>query len=256
MVKLHSYERMVIESGVNHYKVVGPGLIWPKPWQKTLTTFSIAPQIQALQIKAVTSKEDIPIDFSLQVLYRVDPTLLTQDLLPNVPGLNKRGWQTVVQWRTELVLRSLLTAYSWGDLKNQTAQQRLQRHLTRVVGDLVQAVGLVIMEIYLFKLELPVELQQSFIRVGRNRVEARGRAMVLKEYLDVFGTNLPAAMPHVLRWELMNLLHKKGYPHLVLAASDFFKEGFSPDENEGSPFVQLPLAANPNGHKGGLKELR
>lgn len=256
MIKLKPYERVVIESGVNHYKVVGPGLIWRKPWQKTLTTFSVAPQIQALHIKAVRSVEDIPIDFSLQVLYRVDTTLFTTDLLPNVPGLNESGWQSVLQWRTEAVLRSLLTAYSWCDLKKQAVQQQLQRHLTRVVGDLVQVVGLAIMEIYLLKMEFPVELQESLIQAGRDGVEAKGRAIVLKEYLDIFGANLPEAMPHVLRWELMNLLNKKGHLQLLLATSNLFKNGISPNEGEGIPLVQMRLSGDQNGQNGVSKASR
>lgn len=53
MMKLNPNERLLIENGVNSYKVVGLGLVWLKPWQTTLSGFSVASRGQEFQFELV-----------------------------------------------------------------------------------------------------------------------------------------------------------------------------------------------------------
>jgi hypothetical protein len=62
-------------------------------------------------------------------------------------------------------------------------------------------------------------LQRTIIRSEQDGIEAGGRAKVLKEYFDIFGDRLSQAMPYIVQWELLNTLHKKGNPQLLLGAS-------------------------------------
>lgn len=53
MLKLRPNERLLVEYGVNQYHLVGPGLVWPRPWHKVLTKLNIGPQAESLQINEV-----------------------------------------------------------------------------------------------------------------------------------------------------------------------------------------------------------
>ena len=91
-------------------------------------------------------------------------------------------------------------------------------------------VGLEIIAICLVKTELPANLQKTLIQAEQDNIEAQGRAGVLKNYMEVFGDNLPQAMPYIMQWELMNTIHKNGDPKIFLT-----NENISP---------KIPLAMN------------
>lgn len=246
MIKLNPNERLLIESGVNRYKLVGPGLIWLKPWQKGLTTFSVAPQVQTLRFEAIHTLEEIPIDVKIQMLYRVDPNLFDDDLLSVIPGLNAGGWQSTLQWQTETTLRRLLAAYNWQKLRSQIIQRRLERHLTKTVADQLNSVGLNLISVHLIKIELPFKLQQVVVQTERDGIEARGRAFVLKEYRDIFGPNLPQAMPHIMQWELLNMLRNNDQSQLLLATSNLSASPSTLEEGITHPMFQLNLPLTEN----------
>lgn len=242
MTTLNPNERWVIESGINHYQVIGPGWVWIKPWQRVITKLEVEPQGQALQFNEVRTAENVPLNVALQVLYQVDPDLFTADLLPKLPKLNEAGWQYVLKWRAEHTLRSLLVGYAWQELGKVETQHKLERRLTQTLADALKVIGLKIIAVYLVKIELPADLQQTLIQVEQDGLEPRGRAAVLKEYFDLFGHNLPQAMPYIVQWELLNMLRKNGNPNLILTASGLSLDQDHTPEPVPSVFqMQLPL---------------
>ncbi len=241
MIKLNPNQRLLIESWINHYRVVGPGLIWLKPWQKALATLNIGPQGRSLRYEAVRTAEGIPIDIDLKILYRIDPDLFQNQLLPKVEWLNSGGWPNILEWRTESVLRQLVVSYGWRDLSHQPVRKRLERHLTQTLASVVKNIGLNVMTICLVKTELPIRLQKTMVQAEMDGIEARGRTAVLREYLDIFSQDLPQTMQQIVQWELLNMLHKKGDPHLLLTSSSLSLDNFSTEKGEPRPSLQLGL---------------
>jgi hypothetical protein len=185
----------------------------------------------------------MPMNVTIQVLYRVDPALFNDELLPKIPALSIGGWQNLVQWRTEAILRPLLADYIWRSLGQQTNQQRLERCLTQTLADLLKGVGLNISAVCLIKTELPANLQETLIRVERNNVEAQGRATALKVYAEIFGPDLTLAMPQIMQWEWLSVLRKNGSSAVVLTSEFPFQT--YPSESGFTPPVfqmELPLA--------------
>lgn len=90
MFRLNQDYRILVEVGVNRYKLFGPGLVWLMPWQKILAEIHIAPQVQLLQVNEVQTTELVPVNVSLQVLYRITPENFSDDLARAMPY--------IVQW--------------------------------------------------------------------------------------------------------------------------------------------------------------
>ncbi len=247
MTRLNPNERWLIESGVNHYKVVGPGRVWLAPWQRVLAALFVGPQSQSLPFNEVRTGEDIPVKMTLQVLYKIDPELFTDELLPKIPGLNEGGWQNILRWRTEHVLRQLIAGYAWRELGKQTIQQRLERQLTQTLADYLKVVGLTVMSVCLIRTELPDTLQQTIIRAERDGIEPRGRALVLKEYFEIFGHDLPQAMPYIVQWELLNTLQKNGKAQFLLTSSALSPEGQPSGAGSIPPIFQMQLPVPQDG---------
>lgn len=237
MFKLNPNERLVVESGLNRYKVVGPGRIWLAPWQTALTRLYIGPQEMALSFVEIPTGEHIPVDVELRLLYQIDPALFSPALLPQLPRLNEGGWAAILRWRTEYVLRPLIAAYGWRELGQPVIQQRVERHLRQTLTDLVQPVGLSLPAASLVKVGLPAELQQTLLQAERDSLEPLGRAEVLKRYVELFGPDLAEAMPYIVQWEVLNALHKEGHLQILLTDAGLL-DGRSP---RSEPLFQLPL---------------
>lgn len=242
MPKLNPNERLLIESGVNHYQVVGPGWVWVKPWQKSLVQFYIGSQSQALTFDEVRTADNIPLNLTVQLLYRVDPALFSESLLPSLPFLHGGVWQKILSWRSEYVLRQMLLAYKWEELSQPGVQTRLERRLGQTVSEFVKVVGLRVLTVCLVKIELPSALQQTLVQVHQDSLEPRGRAQVLQEYVKIFGADLPRVMPYIIQWELMNTLHKNSQTQLLLTNSALSLNGHTASQ----PVYQLPLPFFPN----------
>jgi len=153
---------------------------------------------------------------TVQILYKVDPDLLTTDLLSRISGLNDGGWHKILKWQTEYVLRLMAGQYAWRQLNREDVQKRLERHLTQTLTGRLKIVGLNIMSVCLVKTELPAGLQHTLIQAEKDTIEAEARAKVLKSYLEIFGPNLTKVMPYIIQWELMTAIHKKGDPKALL----------------------------------------
>ncbi len=240
-IKLNPNERLLIESRVNQYKVVGPGWVWLTPRQHPLTTLYIGPSSQAFQFDEVRTVEEVPLKITVQVLYRIDPHLFTNDLLSKIPGLNDGGWSGILHWQTEYVLRLLVADYAWRDLGRQQVQERLERQLTQTLADRLKTIGLDIGSVCLVKTELPLNLQKTLIQAERDQIEAQGRAAVLKEYFDIFGDSLPRAMPYIIQWELLNTIHKNDHPQLLLTAAGLSLEPPLPEAGLPDAVYQMEL---------------
>jgi hypothetical protein len=50
-------------------------------------------------------------------------------------------------------------------------------------------------------------------------LESQGRALILKEYFDLFGHNLPQVMPYLAQWELLSKLRKDSNLDLILTSN-------------------------------------
>jgi regulator of protease activity HflC (stomatin/prohibitin superfamily) len=241
MATLNPSERLLIENGFNHYQVIGPGWIWLKPWQRVLTKLDVGPQGQVLQFSEVRTVENVPVSITLQVLYQIAPELFTADLLPNLPGLNQVGWQNTLKWRTEHTLRSLLAGCTWRDLGREETQPRLERRLTQTLADILKGIGLKINFVYLVKTELPTHLQSTLVQTEQNGLESRSRALVLKEYFDLFGHNLFQVMPYIVQWELLNTMQKNGKVQVLLTSSALSSDGQNLDSRSTQPIFQMQL---------------
>jgi regulator of protease activity HflC (stomatin/prohibitin superfamily) len=241
MFKLNPDERLLIESGDNHYYLIGPGRVWLMPWQKALTQFSIGPQSQSLQFNEVRTVENIPVNLTTQLLYQVEPSLFEENFLPKIPGLNSGGWTGLLRWRTEHVLRQVVADYSWRDLGRASSQQRLEQQLAQLLAQPLKKVGLKVTSVCLVRTELPDNLQRTIVQAEQDSLEPRGRALVLKEYFDIFGHNLPQAMPYVVQWELLNTLHKNDKTQFVLTSSALSPDGRPPGPDVPHPIFQMQL---------------
>ena len=199
---LDIYERLLIKSGSQRYKVMGPGQVLMYPWRKALTTFDVGPQSQPFQFKSMRAQGDIPLSVTLRVSYRVNPSLFNDDLLPRIPALSEGGWQEMLQWQVEAVLQRSLPGFSWRDLGQEETQTQFERRFSQALAERLKGAGLEIMDVALVKAELPEAVQRDILRAERGRISARRRAETLREYVDVFDENeLTKIMPYIAQME-------------------------------------------------------
>lgn len=243
-VKLGLDERLVIESGVNHYKVVGPGRIWLRAGQRSITQLYVGPRTQSFTFSQIYTAEKVPLEVSLQIRYQIAPDLFKPDLLPALVKLNEGGWKDTLQWQTQYLVQQMVADHTWQDLGRQAVQHRLEGQLSHSLAEDLKGIALSISNIYLTKLVLPVSLQRTITQAAQDEVEARGRALVLKEYLNIFGHSLPEAMPHIIQWELLTMLHKSDNPQLLLTATGLSLELSQQNPTKSSqPVLQMSLPA-------------
>ncbi len=223
-LKLSPYERVLTIKPINRYKISGPGRVWLSLRQRVVTRLSVGPRGQTLIFEQVRTVENMPLKIKAQVLVRADPELFTNDLLPKLPALNDGGWDGIIHWQTEYVLRLLIAQQSWQRLNEKVTQQRLERQLTQTLAGQLTFVGLCVMNISLINVELPTNLQQTIVEAEQDYIEATGRAKVLEQYKQIFGDNLTQAMPVIVQWELLNSVHKN-QPNILLSAQNLGQGG-------------------------------
>jgi regulator of protease activity HflC (stomatin/prohibitin superfamily) len=220
MFKLNSNERLLVESGINHYILLGPDLVLLFPWQRALTRLDVGPQERMLQFERVQTVENVPVKVTIEVFYQVGLDLLTGELLPKIPGLSQGGWQDILQRRAEQVLRRMVAGHSWRELGKQALQERLEQQLSQTLADYLKGFGLKVTSVCLVQTELPDNLQDTLVETAQEGLELRDRALALKSCADIFDGGLSQTMPYIMQWELLCLLHKKGRPQLLLNSSD------------------------------------
>ncbi len=208
MIKLSSNERLLIESGINRYRVIGPGVVALMPWQRKRARFNVGPSVASVFCQKALTLEGVPVNVSAKVIYRIVPEFFSDTLLPRVPKLSEGGWQSVVEWRSKALLRRSLANCDWRDLKNTKIQEELEQRLNDILTKRLKGLGLEILAITILKMELDSDLQKTVTQAEQNVVEAGGRARVLKTYFEIFGDDLERAMPLIKEWELLGLLHK------------------------------------------------
>lgn len=241
VTKVGLQERLLVEDGINRYKLLGPGLAWLAPWQRERARLYVGPNAVSVDCDRVRVSEDIPVNVLVKVIYRVTPDLLTEKLLPRVPGLVDGGWRNIVHWRTEAVVRRLFGRYHWRDLKTEPAQVELEQQISQALVERLAMLALEVMAVTLVKTELDARLQKTIVGAAQDGIEAGGRAEVLKQYFDLFGDRLSQVMPYIVQWELLNTLHKKGNPQLLLAASGLSLGPALPASKTGGPVYQMRL---------------
>ena len=249
-VKLTPNERALIVSPINRYKIAGPGRVRLKPRQRLLTTLYVGPKGQQLHFEDVRTAENIPLKITVQMLFQADLNLFTKDLLPKLQALSGGGWNNIVNWQTEYVLRKLIGNYTWQDLNQEEVQKRLERQLAQTLADRVKMVGLKINGACFVKIQLPTNLQHTLVKAEENQIETRVRATILKDYFEIFGDNLAQAMPQIIQWELLNTLQKTN-PQVLLSAAGLTTDRPLPAsalamqrQGDGTPKmyqIQLPL---------------
>lgn len=249
-VKLTPNERALIVSPINRYRVVGPGKIWLKPRQQHLITLYVGPKGKQLIYENVRTAENIPLKITVQLLYQANENQFTKELLPKLEFLGDGGWENILHWQTEYVLRKLVANYTWQELGYKEVQERIERQLAQTLADRVKMVGLNVNGACLLKTELPDNLQQTLVETEANQIETRGRAAILKDYFEIFGDNLAQALPQIVQWELLNTLQKTN-PQVLLSAANLTAEGVLPrptlalaQQGDSPPKmyqVQLPL---------------
>jgi hypothetical protein len=191
-------------------------------------------------VTRIRTAGDIPVDITTQVIYQIEPALLTDNLLPNLPGLYEKGWQEILKFRVEYYLRQLIAACPWKILSQEQVQAKLERRLTQTLDDALKKIGLKVMQVFLLKVTLPDDLQDAIVEVEKNSFEPRSRALILKEYAEIFGGDLARAMPYIIQWEMVNLLRKHSNPQVLLTNSGL-NLGGQPGSHEPSTILQLPL---------------
>ena len=240
ITKANPNERLLIESPVNQYKLAGPGRVWLSPRQRVLARIYVGPKGQTFKFENVRTAEEVAVDIQVQVIYKADPELFSQDLLSRIPPLNEGGWQGALNWQAEYVLRMLVAHQPWRELGKEQAKTRLERQFTQTLADRLKMIGLNVFAVYMIKVELPLNLQKTLVQAERDTIEAQGRAEVLKQYFEIFGDNLAQAMPYIIQWEMMNTIHKKGNPAVLLTSDNIFPKLPWP-VNDTPPLYQLQL---------------
>jgi hypothetical protein len=242
-IKVAPNERLLIEQGVNQYKIAGPGRVWLAPWQRVVTQFKVGSHSQPFKLDEVRTREQVPLNLTGRVSYEIDLIQLnTEQLLPKIPALQEQGWHNALQWQTEYVLRQLVADYDWPNLGRQAVQERLERQLVLTLSDRLRKIGLRVTGAYLVNIELPLKLQKTLLQAEQDCIEATGRARVLQQYFNIFGRQIPAAMPYILQWETMNMLRKNGQSHLLLAQANLPLYGCPLDDTPPATFqLQLPI---------------
>ncbi len=233
-LKLDPNQRALIESPINRYKIAGPGRVWLKPRQRLVATLYVGPKGQQLHYENVRTAENIPLKITVQMLYQANLNQFTKDLLPKLQVLAGGGWENILHWQTEYVLRKLITNYTWQDLGYKEVQERIERQLAQTLADRVKMVGLKINGACLVRAELPDNLQNTLVKAQENQIETRGRANILKDYFEIFGDNLAQAMPQIIQWELLNTLQKTN-PQVLLSAA-----GLTADRPLPTPALAVP----------------
>ncbi len=239
MIKLNPNERLLVESWVNRYQVLGPGVVLLMPWQREMVRFYIGPNAATIQCQDVPTLGDVPVNVTTKVFYQVSPELFSGGMLSRVPQLNDGGWSEIVRWRTEAMIRRVLANHEWHSLKTEQVQENLEQLVKEKLAERVQGVGLSITGVTVVKVELSPDLMQTITQSEQNVVEATGRARVLKIYLEIFGEDLSRVMPYIKDWELLGLLHKNKNLQPLLMTAGFSS---SPGENNGpqaQPIVQV-----------------
>ena len=252
-IKVGPNDRLLIESGINRYKVLSPGLAWLKPWQRERARLYVGPNITSVECDKVRVVENVPVNVVIKVIYRINPDLFTDALLPRIPGLNEGGWRNIVKWQSEAVVRRWLARYDWHDLKEQEIQESVEQQLSNALTERLKVVGLEVIAITLIKTELDDRLQRTIITSEQDGIEAGGRAKVLKQYFEIFGDSLSKAMPYIVQWELLNSLHKNGQPHLLMTAAGLSAENDVPKAIPPQPVFQMKLPMPRDWQKIGLE---
>jgi hypothetical protein len=238
--KVNPNERLLLESPVNRYKVAGPGRVWLSPRQRILARVYVGPNAPTFRFENVRTAEEVAVDIQVKVIYKADPELFSHDLLSRIPLLNEGGWQGAVNWHAEYVLRMLAAHQPWRELDKEQVKIRLERQFTQTLADRLKMMGLNVLAVYLIKVELPVNLQKTLVQAERDFIEAQGRIEVLRQYFEIFGSDLARVLPYILQWEMMNLLHKKGDPKMLLASESIVPK-LSWPINDTPPVYQLQL---------------
>jgi hypothetical protein len=247
MHNLNPDERLLIVSGDHHYELLGPDLVVVLPWQKALTKLYLGPQGQSYKFGEVRTVENVPVDLTAEVTYQIDPNLFNDDLWPKIPGLNQEeGWKKILKQRVEHILRQMLSCYNWPKLNQPETQSRLERQLRQTLANCLKGIGLKIISVCLVKVELPGTLQNTILRAERDAIEPQGRLLVLKQYLDLFGPDMAKAMPYIVQWELLNVMHKKDGQQFVFTDSALTLNQKPRGSNgKAEPFFQMQLPQSP-----------
>jgi hypothetical protein len=248
MYKLNSDERLLVLSGDSHYKLLGPGLaVVLRPWQQALTKLYLGPQRQPCEFGEVRTVENVPVDIIAEITYQIEPGLFSNDLWPKIPGLNQEeGWKKIIEQQAEYILRQMLAGYSWRKLNQAEIQPRLERQFGQILATCLKGIGLKIMSVCLVKIGLPGALQNTILRAERDAIEPQGRLLVLKQYLDFFGPDMAQAMPYIVQWELLNVMHKKDGQQFLFTDSAISLSQKPPGGNgKAEPLFPMPLPQSP-----------
>lgn len=195
--KLTPTQRLLAEVKTNGYKFFGPGKFFLYPWHRFLTVLDLDGTDFKVSMKKVRTKKDVPLTLTLQVAYQPDLALMKPALYPKLPALNNGGWKGIIQWRSEAIVRSMLANYTWQDLKIRAVQSCLEHKIPTRLNEYLKLLGIRVTLLSVVNVELPVQLQHSLVDAEQDSIEAKGRAAVLKTYLDIFGNNLPQVMAYI-----------------------------------------------------------
>jgi hypothetical protein len=138
-------------------------------------------------------------------------------------------------------LRQMLSCYNWPKLNQPETQSRLERQLMQTLANCLKSIGLKIISVCLVKVELPGALQNTILRAERDAIEPQGRLLVLKQYLDLFGPDIAQAMPYIVQWELLNVMHKKDGQQFVFTDSALSLNQRSSGNGSAQPVFQMQL---------------
>ena len=210
-IKLTPDERVLTESPINRYAVLGPGRVWLKPRQRIIAHLHVGLRSESMVIEGVRTVEHIPLSIKIQLLYRPDPDLFSDELLIKLPRLHGGGWSGALRWHTEYITRLLVAPLSWEVINQESRQKRLERQLKLALSDRLSKIGVRIISLAVINIRLPGKLQRAL-------VEVESRTKVLDKYRAIFGDDLIRAMPYIIQWELLGTLHKN-HPHILLNAT-------------------------------------
>lgn len=206
-----------------HEIIEGPKKVRLMYWQKQQCEFSIAPKGASILAEDVMTSENIPLVISLFVLYKVDPALWeSKTPIWRLPKWNEGGWEGAVKRHAEKILRMSVTARSWRELNQKTVQEEIEAEIKEALNERMKSMVVSIVAVSIIKFELPPDMQESLVRAEQDVIESVGRVDAMDEYLKIFTGNAQAyrLIPYIIKWDLLNLLHKHRDLRFRLAAPE------------------------------------
>lgn len=107
-----NYKAAVMRLGM-YNRACGPGFVWVAPFFEGVENFvKIGMRFATFKVKQVLSRDGIPLDFDLMVLYRFDPDATIRPIAAQLVRVTDRVLESIVEDYADQSLRRTVAHYS------------------------------------------------------------------------------------------------------------------------------------------------